>query len=183
MTRTEIRISGLGGQGVITTGFVLGQACLFDKKNATQTQSYGPEARGSVCRSEVVISNEEIDYPKVVKPDILLSMSQDAYVRYSKDIKKEGIIIIDSSLVDPGEVDPKINLYEILATETAVTVLGNGLVANVVMIGALIAITKVVSSSAMKKSIVNRWPRFTELNDKAFQKGMELGKAALKAHI
>ena len=100
MTRLEIRISGRGGQGIITLGFIFGQACLLDGKNATQTQSYGPEARGSICRSEVVTGDEAIDYPWILQPDIFIAMSQDAYNRYRTDVKATGFIIIDPSFVE-----------------------------------------------------------------------------------
>jgi 2-oxoglutarate ferredoxin oxidoreductase subunit gamma len=169
----------MGGQGIITLAFILGQACLFHGKNATQTQSYGPEARGSVCRSEVIIAEEEIDYPWVVQPDILVAMSQDAYNRYRTDVKTDGIIIIDPDLVTLIIPDPAITLYRVQATKTASFVLGNAMVANVVMFGALTAITKVIDCEAAQKSIVKRWPNYAKLNTKAFRKGMELGTTAL----
>lgn len=180
--RLEVRIGGLGGQGIITAGFVLGQAaCLFDRKNAIQTQSYGPEARGSACRADVVISDEDIDYPNVARPDIVVVMSQEAYVKYGKDLKEDATLIIDSDLVKPDKVDPAIKVHKVPATSTAESVLGNKIVANVVMLGALTAITNIVSPKAMENSIRGRWPRFAELNIKAFRKGVELGKASLMA--
>ncbi|GAG64282.1 unnamed protein product [marine sediment metagenome] len=159
-----------------SAGFVLGQACLFDRKNATQTQSYGPEARGGACHSDVVISDDDIDYPNIIKPDILVVMSQDAYNKYVNDLKKGGILIIDSKLVEQRISDPTIKIYEMPLTETAEKNLGNSIVANVVMLGALIAVTNIVSTESLKKSIVKRWPRFVELNFRAFQKGMDLEK-------
>ena len=180
MERLEVRIGGLGGQGVVTAAFVLGQAaCLFDQKNSTQTQSYGPEARGGFCRSEVVISDEEIDYPKVTKPNIFVAMSQEAYNQYGKDIKKDGLLIIDSDLVKLNTVDPTIKVYKIPGTRTAEAVIGNEIVANVVMLGALTVIANIVSPTSMEESIKKRWPRFAELNIKAFHHGIELGNVAM----
>ncbi|WP_400201476.1 2-oxoacid:acceptor oxidoreductase family protein, partial [Methanobrevibacter smithii] len=94
--RKELRIGGFGGQGVILAGIILGKAaCLFDKNEAVQTQSYGPEARGGASKCEVVISDEKIDYPKVQSPDILVAMSHEALLKYIVDLKDNGILIVD----------------------------------------------------------------------------------------
>lgn len=181
MTRYEVRIAGFGGQGVVTAGYVLGQsACLFDGKNATMTQSYGPEARGGACRSEVVISDEEIDFPKVIKPDLLVAMSQEAYLLYCDDVKEGGTIIIDEDLVAPTEETEGIKYYKSPASRTAEE-LGNRIVANVVMLGAITVIARVVSVEAMRKAVAARWPRFSELNLKALGKGVEIGRQLLEA--
>jgi 2-oxoglutarate ferredoxin oxidoreductase subunit gamma len=179
MTRQEIRISGLGGQGIITLGYVLGQACLLDEKNALQTQSYGPEARGSVCRTEVVLSDNDIFYPKVAIPDILVVMSQEAYKRFRENIKEDGFLIIDSTLVETEDVPSKVKSYTVSAIETAKTLFENPIMANLIMLGALTAITGVVSKEAVEKSISKRWSN-AETNLKAFRKGLELGKIALE---
>jgi 2-oxoglutarate ferredoxin oxidoreductase subunit gamma len=179
MARFEIRIAGFGGQGVVTAGYVLGQsACLFAGKNATMTQSYGPEARGGACRSEVVVSEDDIDFPKVVKPDLLLAMSQEAYLLYHEDVKDGGIIILDEDLVSLTDAREGIEYYKIPATRTAEE-LGNRIAANVVMLGAIVSLTKAVSLKAMKSAVEARWPRFTGLNLKALEKGYELGRQLL----
>lgn len=174
MARFEVRIAGFGGQGVVTAGYVLGQgACLFDGKNATMTQSYGPEARGGACRSEVVISDEAIDFPKVVEPDLLVAMSQEAYLLYNDGVKDGGTVIIDEDLVSLKERKEGIRYFEVPATRTAEQ-LGNRIVANVVMLGAITGLTGIVSVEAMEKAVRARWPRFSELNLKALEKGLEL---------
>ena len=123
--RQEVRIGGFGGQGVIMTGIVIGKAAsLFDGKNAVQTQSYGPEARGGASKTEVVISDEPIDYPKVQAPDIFIAMSQTALMKYKDDLKEEGILIIDPDLVNEDDIadfvaDKKIKLFRAPATRTA----------------------------------------------------------------
>ncbi len=160
---------------MVTAGYVLGQgACLFDGKNATMTQSYGPEARGGACRSEVVVSEEEIDFPKVVKPDLLVAMSQEAYLLYCDDIKEGGTIITDEDLVSMTGEREGVVYCRVPATMTA-EALGNRIVANVVMLGVVTAVTKIVSVGAMKKAVEARWPRFSELNLKAFERGIEMG--------
>lgn len=164
----------------MTAGYVLGQgACIFDGKNSTMTQSYGPEARGGACRSEVVISDEAIDYPKVVKPDLLVAMSQEGYQLYYDDVKDGGNIILDEDLVSLEEENKGIKYFKVPATRTAEE-LGNRIVANVVMLGAIVAVANLVSVEAMKKAVKARWPRYSELNLKALEKGIELGNYLLK---
>ena len=108
--RTEVRIAGFGGQGVIMAGVIIGKAAsLFDNKNAVQTQSYGPEARGGASRTEVVIDDDEIDYPKVTSPDILVAMSHEALIKYMGDLKDEGVLIIDPDMIVEEEiVEPEV---------------------------------------------------------------------------
>src|SRR6056297_1427968 len=99
MDRFEIRLSGAGGQGMILAGIIIAEAALHEEGlNVTQTQSYGPESRGGASRAEVVLSKEVIDFPKVINPDILVALTQKAYDKYSKDVKEDGIVIIDDSI-------------------------------------------------------------------------------------
>jgi len=179
--RLEIRVAGFGGQGIIRIGLMLATAaCIYGDKNAVETQSYGPESRGGACKSEVVISDEEIDFPKVSNPDILIAMSQEAYNRYADTLKKGGILLLDSDLVLKQEEPPDIQVFEISATKIAEE-LGNTIVANVVMLGAFTSITNLVEIEAIKKSILDNTPKKTEkLNLTAFEKGYEYGKSLQK---
>jgi len=172
--RYETRIAGFGGQGVVTAGYILGRAaCLFDKKNATQTQSYGPEARGGACTSEVVVSEDLIDYPKVIKPDVLVAMSQEAYSEYYQDVKEGGIIILDKDLVSVEKRRKDVRYYEIPSTAVAER-LGSKIVANIVMLGTLVASTGVATKEAIMKSVQERFPKQAELNLRALDEGMKL---------
>ena len=159
--RTEVRIAGFGGQGVILAGVIIGKAAsLFDNKNAVQTQSYGPEARGGASRTEVVIDDEEIDYPKVTSPDILVAMSHEALIKYMGDLKDEGVLIIDPDMIVEEEIvdfvkEHKIKLYRAQATKTATEDVGLRIVANIVMIGAIVKVTNVVSVDAAKQAILD----------------------------
>ena len=123
--RTEIRIGGFGGQGVILAGIILGKAAsIFDNNEAVQTQSYGPEARGGASKCEVVVSDGEIDYPKVQNPDILVAMSNEALIKYIVDLKDEGTLIVDPGTTDIEDVrefidQHNIKVYEAPATKTA----------------------------------------------------------------
>ena len=177
---TEIRFSGLGGQGIIRCGLITGKALsLFDKKQAAMTQSFGPEARGSACSSQLVVSQERVLYPYITHPEILVSMSQEAYEKYEPELRKDGILIIDKDLVRAKPPRDKIKIYTIPSTRFAEE-LGNRIIANLVMLGFFTAVTKVVSPDAMKKALPGLVPRrFLELNFKAFDKGYEYGQKIL----
>jgi len=170
--RTEIRIAGFGGQGVILAGLLLGKAAISEGKYAVQTQSYGPESRGGAARSEVVISNQEIDYPKVVEADILVALSQTAFDKYSPVVKENCSIIIDSDLVKSLEN----KVYSVPFTKIADT-LGKKVVANSVMLGYLQASTEVLTVESMESTIRENVPEQTiQLNLKAFNQGIEFWK-------
>lgn len=180
--RIEIRFAGFGGQGIIKSGIITAAAAsIHAGKNAVQTQSYGPESRGGACKSEVVISEEEIDFPKVVEPDILVLMSQHAYIDYVDDIKAGGTVILDPDMI-PREKDSKnVKVFHVPATKIAEG-LGRKIVANIVMLGAFVAITGVLDENAVREAVKDNVPRGTEeLNLAAFQKGYEYGKSLLKA--
>jgi len=180
--RVEIRIGGFGGQGIIRTGLILATAsCVYGDKNAIQTASYGPESRGGRCKSEVIISDEDIDFPKVEHPDILVAMSQEAYLRYVDDLKENGILIVDPDLVPNQRDNLEVRMYEVPATKIAEG-LGKKIVANVVMMGAFAAITNLLGLEHLKESIRRNVPKaFMELNLIAFEKGYEYGKSLLKS--
>ena len=179
--RTEIRICGFGGQGVILAGIILGKsASLFDGQEAVQTQSYGPEARGGASKCEVVISEVEVDYPKVQNPDILVAISNEALLKYIVDLKDNGTLIVDPGTTDVEDVrdfvnEHNIKVYEAPATQTAVDDIGLKIVANIVMVGAITKITKVVSKEAVIKAVEDSVPKGTEeKNIAAFEAGYAL---------
>lgn len=181
--RKDIRIAGFGGQGIILAGIVIGRAAsIHDNLFAVQTQSYGPEARGGASRTEIVISDSEIDYPKVHHPDIFVAMSHAALMAYLDDIKDSGILIVDSDMINEEEVAPfilkhNLDYYKAPATKTAAQKIGLGIVANIVMVGAITKATKVVSKEAAKKAIAEIVPPGTEAkNIAAFEAGLELIK-------
>lgn len=168
----EIRLGGTGGQGLITSGILLAQGAIKVGKNATQSQSYGPEARGGASKAEVIISEEEIYYPKVAEADLLLAMSPEAYLKYKDDIKAGGILIMDSSLIEE-EPDFKGQVYKVPLTEIAREKLGKTLVANIVALGALAKITGLVPLEVLEEVVADRFPKAKELNSKALAAGFE----------
>jgi 2-oxoglutarate ferredoxin oxidoreductase subunit gamma len=177
---TEIRFSGFGGQGIIRLGLITGKAVsLFDNKYATMTQSFGPEARGSACSSQVVISPGRVLYPYITKPEILVSMSQEAYDKYEPELREDGLLIIDSDLVKTHAPRGRIKLFTVTSTRLAEE-LGNRIFANLVMLGFFTAISKVVSAEAIKKALPGLVPsRFMDINIKAFERGYSYGLEAL----
>jgi 2-oxoglutarate ferredoxin oxidoreductase subunit gamma len=175
--RVEVRFAGFGGQGIIKSGIIVASAAsIHSDKNAVQTQSYGPESRGGACKSEVVISEEDIDFPKVVKPDVLVVMSQAAFNDYSEDVKPGGTIILDPDMIPREKSLKNLKVYRVPATKIAEE-LGRRIVANIVMLGAFTAITELLDEKALKESIKENIPKGTEeLNLAAFEKGVEYGK-------
>ncbi len=181
--RYEIRLSGSGGQGLILIGKILAEAAaIYDGLNATQSQSYGPEARGGASRSEVIISDEDINYPKAEDLDILLALTQEACDKYVKDLKPGGILLIDSQMVKklPKENFKIISLPIIqYATER----LGKFMVANIISLGIITTISNLVSGDAIKHAIKARVPKGTEgINIKAYHTGKEMAEKWLKEH-
>lgn len=175
--RNEITFGGFGGQGIITAGYITGKASsVYDGKDSALTRVYGPEARGSACRSSVVIEEEKVRYPYVQQPEIMVIMSQDAHEKYLSLLKEGGILIYDSSIVEPGEEIKKYKVYEVPATEIAEE-LGVRIIANVIMLGFLAQIWEAVSVDAMKKAVKDSVPeKYIDLNLKAFEKGRELAR-------
>jgi 2-oxoglutarate ferredoxin oxidoreductase subunit gamma len=157
--RYEVRLAGTGGQGAILAGIILAEAAIRDGKNVAQTQSYGPEARGGASRSEVVISEAEILYPKVLEPDITLCMSQEACDRYSGETRKGGLLILD---VDHVSRAPSIRAAGAPLTSLAQDVAGRAIVANVVGLGLLAGLTGIVSRASLEGAVEARAPRGTE---------------------
>lgn len=172
--RVEIRISGLGGQGVVLAGQILGRAAVYDGKNAVQTQSYGAEARGTTAKSEVIISNGKIGFPMIRKCDALIAMNQEAAEKNLKNLKKGVILLIDSSNV---KKIPKINaeIFKIPATEIAEKSFGQKVYANMIMLGGLTEITNIVSEESMEKAISDIVPeKSIAVNIQAYKRGKKL---------
>jgi len=175
MKRTEILIGGVGGQGVIMAGIVLGTAAtLYDGKQAVQTQAYSSEQRGGMARAEVIIAGEPITDPQVRRPDILIALAQDAVNRHIQKIKSSGLVVYDSDLVQEIQMGD-FETLSIPATSMAGKELGSVVVANLILLGGLIHKTGILSVGAMEKAIEANVPaRAKELNLKAFRRGLEL---------
>jgi 2-oxoglutarate ferredoxin oxidoreductase subunit gamma len=175
----EIIITGFGGQGIILAGNILGKAAtLFEKKNATLIQSYGPEARGGSCAAQVVVSEDEIEYPYVEHPLVLVSMSQEGFDKNIKKLIKGGSLFVDSGLVevDTKKVPKSVRTYAIPATAFAEE-MGVKMMANIIMLSFAVAITGLVSYEALKDTIAASVPKGTEEKNLAgMEKGFQYGK-------
>lgn len=177
--RNEIRLSGSGGQGLILAGIILAEAAILDGKNAVQSQSYGPEARGGASKAEVIISDSDIDYPKVEEAEVLLSLTQVAYNKYINTLKKGCTLIVDSSI--ELSKDLPFSVIRIPILNAAMEKIKKPMVANIIALGAIQAITEVVSIKSLEKAVLNRVPKGTEeLNKQALLEGYNLIKGKNK---
>ncbi|MCL1894010.1 MAG: 2-oxoacid:acceptor oxidoreductase family protein [Holophagaceae bacterium] len=177
MAKTEIRVGGLGGQGVILCASIIGKAAsIHEGKNATLIQAFGPEARGSACSAQVSVSEETIGYPYVTNLDILAVMSQDAFNQFAPTLKPGGLLLYEEELVKLNDRLPKeVKAFAIPATRFAEEV-GRRLVLNIVMVGFFAGVTKLCSFEAFRKATLDSVPKGTEdLNIKALQKGYDFG--------
>lgn len=174
---TQIRLSGFGGQGVVLAGVLLGEAGAIDGNYVSGSNSYGAQARGSGCKSEVIFSKGPIDFPHLIGADILIAMSQGAYNEYSGDVKEgSGLILFDQGPVISGE-GLNVRQIGIPATDQALKKLKNKQAANIVLLGAFLEITKIVSIQSMEKAMkAHVSERFQALNLEALKLGQELGR-------
>jgi 2-oxoglutarate ferredoxin oxidoreductase subunit gamma len=182
MAATEIRIAGFGGQGVILAGMVMGKAAaIHDGKFATLTQSFGPEARGSACSAQLIVSDEPILYPYITQPDILVVMSQECLARFVPDLKPSGMLLYEEDLIHLDHTAEALRHFGIPATRFAEG-LGRKLVLNMVMVGFVTALAGLATPQAVRKAIVDSVPQGTgNLNLAAFEKGLEFGQSLLAA--
>jgi 2-oxoglutarate ferredoxin oxidoreductase subunit gamma len=172
--KIEVRISGLGGQGVVAAGQILGMAAAYDGKNVVQTQSYGAEARGSSAKSEVIISDDNIGFPAVRQSDVLVAMGQDALDKYVKDLKEEGILIVDNTNVKKIP-ETKAKTYKIPATEEAERMFKAKIYANMIILGALTKIVDIASTRAIEKAIEEILGKnVAKANEEAYKRGRDL---------
>lgn len=177
MPTSEIRIAGFGGQGVILAGMVIGRAAtIHDNKYVTLTQSFGPEARGSACSVQLIVSPEPVLFPYITRPDILVAMSQEAYTRFSPEVKPNGLLLYEEDLIKLGEQhSPDVRTFGIPATRLAEE-LGRKLVLNMVMVGFATTVTGITTPEAVRQAVEESVPKGTEkLNLAAFEKGLEHG--------
>lgn len=178
MKRTkELRLTGSGGQGVILGAIILAEAALNNDSYAVQSQSYGPEARGGMCKAEVIIGDEEIEFPKVESPDVLLALSQPSLDKYCKETNEECVIIADSSL-DMPKTNNKIVSMPII--ETARDVVHNQQTANIVALAAVNTVVPLVEDDALEKAMVKYVPSHAiDQNKQALKEGQRIAKSAV----
>ena len=178
----EVRFGGSGGQGVVLMGIILATAANYDHRCVVQTESYGPEARGGYSRSDVIISNDPIDYPKLVKIDLLVALSQDAADAYVKTLQKNGVLIYDCEKVTtiPAFAGKTIGVpFSRIAKEE----IGKAQTANVLTLGAVVGITGIVSVESIQRAVLEEVPAGTqELNSRALARGLAIDQSEWQAH-
>ncbi len=179
---SEIRIAGFGGQGIILAGYIIGKAAaIYDNKYSTLIQSFGPEARGSSCSAQVIISESQILYPYLIQPNIGVLLSRDAHDKFSGEIPEDGILLVEKDLVHLAKNSKKVSTYAIPATRLAEE-MGRKIVTNIIMVGFFSAVTGITSYEATKKAVETSVPPGTEeLNLKAFETGFQYGKSLLES--
>lgn len=178
--KTELRLSGSGGQGLITAGIILAKAAIKNQLRVTQTQSYGPESRGGSSRADVIISNTDINYPEATNFDILMALTQEACDKYSFDLKEDGVLIIDDSFVKNVSVIVP-NIYEVPFTEIALKELGSSLPTNIVSLAFLVKVTGIVSEKSLEEAVKESIkPAYYAMNEKAVKLGYKLAEEAMK---
>lgn len=178
MSKKEIRICGLGGQGVIMAGMIIGKAAsIYEDRYATLVQSFGPEARGSECSAQVMVSDDIIAFPYIRSSDVFMAMSQGAYEKFIRELKENSILIYENELISLDENIPKgVKVFGIPGTRIAENELGRRIVFNMVMVGFFTAVTDFVSVDAMRRAVEHSVPSGTEeFNLKAFNTGYEYG--------
>lgn len=184
METSEVRLAGMGGQGVILAGMILGRAkSIVDNKFATMTQDFGPEARGGAASCAVILSDDPILYPNVTNPDTLVAMSQEALTKYINSVKPGGKLIVEEELVklDSVEIDSSIKVFSIPATRLAEEEIGRKIVLNIVMYGFVAAVTGLVSEETARQAVQMSIPKGTEkINFAAFEIGYKYGVKQLK---
>jgi len=180
MKKAEVLLAGLGGQGVQLAGDILGESCTLEGRNVSVLPSYGAEARGTLIRSEVVISEAAIIYPGVLEPDLFVAFSQEAYDHFLPTLQPSTKVIYDPASVIPTMADqPEAKHYSIPAIQTA-TELGNAKAANMVMLGALAALSELISKRTLEKTLAKGPKLRSEMSLKAMEKGFELASQQLQ---
>jgi len=173
--RYEIRLSGMGGQGLLLAGIIVAEAAMAQGKNVVQTASYGPESRGGASRSEVIISEKAIDYPAVIEADYLFAMTQEATDKFFYEVKPHGIALLDSTWVKEIPAGNVESTYYFPLTETAIEKFEKAIFANIIGLGIICESSKIVEPDYLIAALLDRVPkRYKEMNQVAFETGIEL---------
>ena len=181
MKKAELRFTGSGGQGVIMATIILAEAAYADKLQAVQSQSYGPEARGGLCKAECIIDDKPISYTKVILPNLLLSLTQASLDKYVGSLQPDAVVLVDSGLTVPEAVKARHKVISLPILESAVEVIKNPMAANIISVGAVNAIMELASEASLEEAVLNHIPKGTEeKNIKALHLGAEMARKALQ---
>ena len=179
MAKEQLRFTGSGGQGVIMGTIIMAEAAFLDGRKVVQSQSYGPEARGGMCKAETIISDERIFYTKVEKPNLLLSLTQSSFDKYSKRLAPNSIVIVDDSIAVPERLAAKHEVLRLPIIHSANEVIKNKMAANIISCGAVNEALKLASVDSLKEAVLNHVPKGTgEMNIRAMELGAQLVREA-----
>ena len=179
MAKEQLRFTGSGGQGVIMGTIIMAEAAFLDGRKVVQSQSYGPEARGGMCKAETIISDERIFYTKVEKPNLLLSLTQSSFDKYSKRLAPNSIVIVDDSITVPERLAAKHEVLRLPIIHSANEVIKNKMAANIISCGAVNEALKLASVDSLKEAVLNHVPKGTgEMNIRAMELGAQLVREA-----
>ena len=180
MSKMEIRLAGSGGQGVILASVILAEAALIAGKYTTQSQSYGPEARGGACKAETLVSNEPIGFTKVQHPDFLLVLTETALKKYGKDVPENCMVMVDESIEIPKDMDLS-HVVRFPILKTAREKVGRAQTANVVAVGCINSVLHLVDHESIKRAVTMHVPAGTEeVNLRALEAGIEISEEGKK---
>ena len=181
MKKQEIRIAGSGGQGVILATIILAEAAFLDQKHVVQSQSYGPEARGGMCKAEVIIDETPITYTKVQRPTFLLALTQQSLDKYSNGITPDAVIMADSRLTVPASLKDR-NVIQVPILDTARDVIGKSMTANIIAVGAINSVLELASVESLREAVKMHIPKGTEdLNMRALEEGIQMSLQSVAA--
>lgn len=179
MKKQELRFTGSGGQGVIMATIILAEAAFYDGKKAVQSQSYGPEARGGLCKAECIIDDAAISYTKVGVPTLLLSLTQASFNKYSESLQDDAIVVVDATIEVPEEIKAAHKVYSLPILASAKEVIGNAMTANIISCGAVNEILNLAAWDKVEEAVLAHVPsKLGELNVKAMNYGRELVQKA-----
>lgn len=181
MGKEQLRFTGSGGQGVILGTIIIAEAAFLDGKKVVQSQSYGPEARGGMCKAETIIDEKPITYTKVELPSLLLSLTQVSFDKYCKKLDKNTIIVVDDEIEVPERLYENHEVLKLPIIKSANEVIKNKMAANIISVGAVNEALHIATIKSLEEAVVNHIPKGTEdMNKKAMHLGADLVKEARK---
>lgn len=177
MCKSELRFTGSGGQGVILGTIIMAEAAFLDGKNVVQSQSYGPEARGGMCKAEVLVDDKAVNYTKVTKPTCLLSLTQQSFDKYKDNLADNAVLVVDASIEVPSSINESHKVYKLPIIDSAKKVIKNPMAANIISVGAVNEALSLASRESLENAVIAHIPKGTEeINVSAMNLGAKLIK-------
>lgn len=180
MCKSELRFTGSGGQGVILGTIIMAEAAFLDGKSVVQSQSYGPEARGGMCKAEVLVDDKTVNYTKVTKPTCLLSLTQQSFDKYKDTLADNAVLVVDDSINVPKTIDDCHKVYKLPIIKSAKQVIKNPMSANIISVGAVNEALSLTSNASLEDAVVAHIPKGTEIINVS---AMNLGAQMIRDYV